>query len=535
MSRSNKTNRNQNSNKERNQNKELVGRSNAATREGDYTGNSKERKGPRYKWSTEIKDNDFAWYNHAPEALSKVATISWRESIGRPFTIAEGVHRYTPAVMVFDALFGPGVSTNMNDPINMSAKEVSTYMVSKLNRTPKDYDFQEPIIMVQAYAECAALYYELARALRAVSYFDMDNETVPEQLIAALHFDYNDLRTNYSRYLGMLLETRDMFKAFPIPGDFDIIKKRLFFMNHIFTDTNLTKAQFYVFRSTGYRTLDELAPTGSTLRYHNWPDHLETWESRIQILWNMFSLIKGSSDFTDIMSDIKSAYSDNLFTVDSIEEMGDLKEMVPHHVLTQIMNADIVGGPVVEADVTQDPSINSGAILYSPSIRTNVGAGATSSHIPYKACPWYPDYDRIINVTVPDPTVEDLVEATRLLVKGTWEIVGSDVNLRLISGGDMVITQAHTCWIDFHNNWVHLDYGTMLDYTDPAVLGKINLNSTFDYHPTLIAASRNGSSDDIAHYEYIQELDNITTVSQLVLSDINRVVTKSLWGVPRQI
>lgn len=513
--------------------------------EVDYTGTKRlDSTAKRTTFNVCNKDNEFRWYNLAPEALKSAATISFRESIGKPVRLNDQVSVVTPGICVFHTLFGPGYANDDQDPINLAFREIQTFITSRLN---KNWMYPAPDIaqVIWAYEELGRFYYEACRAVRLMTDFDMDNTYKPKALIEKLGFDYDDIMNNMSDWLSELDQEYAMFKAFPIPKDFSIIEKHLWFVSNIFGDTSSRKHQIYAFRSSGYRVFTET---------HNDPDHPETYtggklvytafsglrtlEQQRTIFRAMFNALRGSEDWINIMGNIKNAYGDALMSVDHINEMPTLELLDSKHVLMQIHNAMMPGGSSIKnADVTQDPDINHDYLIYSPEISTNAGIANMLNTIPYKAVPWYPESAYLIDTDAYDPTVEDVTELTRLMFTATFVSYPDEpqqLYSKLQSGGDMIVMYADFAYYDFSGTLQDTKLGTMLDH-DAVTTQYAELFSVFNWAPQFIVAKRERPSDDVSVYSRIGTLDNYTALSRNNLDDINRVVLKSMWGVPRQI
>lgn len=510
----------------------------------DYTGTKRlDSTAKRDRFDVCNKDNDFKWYNMAPEALKYAATISFRESVGNPIRLTTSVTVQTPGVCVLNTLFGPGFAEDDQDPINLAIKEVQTFITSRLNKNWQ-YPAPDTAQCIWAYEELSRFYYEACRAVRLMTDFDMDNNYKPKALVETLGFDYDDIMNNMSDWLSELDQEYAMFKAFPIPKDFSIIEKHLWFVSNIFGDTSTKKHQIYAFRSTGWREFVETHDdpdhpetyTGGKLVYHGFEGKRSLTTQRTTFR-TMFNALRGSEDWINIMGNIKNAYGDNLYQVDHINQMPTLELLDAHHVLMQIHNCFMPGGPEVrDADITQDPDLNKDYLIYHPLIQTNAGVAAMANTVPYKAVPWYPDTSYLIDLDADQPSVEDVTEMTRLMFTGTFESFSGEKVLftRLESGGDMIIVNANFSFFDNNGTLQTYQRGTMLDL-DTAHYHFLSIAEAFNWAPQFIVAGRTVPSDDVGYYARIGALDNFTALSRNNLDDINRVVLKSMWGVPRQI
>jgi hypothetical protein len=276
--------------------------------EVDYTGTKKlDSTAKRARFKVCNTDNDFSWYNMAPEALKSAATISFRESIGKPVRLTGGVDVLTPGICILNTLFGPGYAEDDQDPINLAIKEVQTFITSRLN---KNWSYPAPDIAlcVLGYEELARFYYEACRAVRLMTDFDMDNNYKPKALVEALGFDYEDIMNNMSDWLSELDQEYAMFKAFPIPKDFPLVEKHLWFVSNIFGDTSTKKHQIYAFRSTGWRIFVETHDdpghpetyTGGRLEYHDFGRNRNLQDQR-SFFRAMFNALRGSENLIKIM------------------------------------------------------------------------------------------------------------------------------------------------------------------------------------------------------------------------------------------
>lgn len=494
--------------------------------------------------------NPYAWYANFPNYAKDVATIAFGLPLGQPLNIGRG--DVITAGGVMNLWFCPsiGYSSDLTSPINRQATRFYTYLRS-IQRAASSYDSADVMMYMIAMDSLYTYWAYLRRAYGVAQLFTPTNKYYPRRLLQAMGIDPS-IANNLADFRAFINRFALNIGRFAMPKNFDIIQRHMWMTSGLYVDSQTTRAQTYMFTPSILFKYNNTVTTGSQLEGQALASFTTTPVSRdltslIAYANILLNAVENDEDTMNISGDIYRAYGPGgLMTV---EETPDNYAIVPIYdetVLSQIENAVIAGYPAATTSsseltmpvITQDPSVNGGAIIFTPTVRsrpTVIGSNA-GANIPVL-------YDKsVINMHMDSPTPEQVMEATRLVVSAntTASLIGAgDTSVALTACGTDIINYVEIAvfnpdnpaavrLLNFNTNtiWYELSTGTIANTAGFDLMGIIN---QFDWAPMLYLASYSGTTGNVTQIE--ADIDNITALSYQQLGYIHEAALLSVLDI----
>lgn len=353
--------------------------------------------------------NDIAWYASNSELLKSAASMPFSTTIGLPIFRENGLTM--PAVPGVMAIYWePFVNGGDRSAIQQAANSIYSYIVHANSR---NYNYNAPdlMLMILAGIDVFKMLGVGIRAFGAMQNFEQQNYYTPKALLAAMGFDYDDLRSNLSKMWFDLNELIARSKQVWIPNVMPVLERWFWMSTNVYMDASSVKAQYYLFVPASYYVFEEkTSSTGSSLSANIWAipttgsPNLKTWAQYLTIMNTMIDALLNAEDRGIIFGDILNAYgADKLYALNAIAV--DYKTVPTYNaeVLTQIENCNCVDCSV--QGIQQDA--NGNLMTVSSQVYTS-----TLNTYRFKT-------QAIINFhqTTP-PTPEQIMIATRMMALG---------------------------------------------------------------------------------------------------------------------
>lgn len=508
----------------------------------------------------ESKDNPFEFYDKYPEYVKYAGTIPYGIPLGspvdlnRPGTVgglkADAYSFVIPGIMSIRYVMTPGVSTSKNSPINRAA--VAWY--TKLRQQQKasgSYDSQDLMIGMLACDSIYTYHDFMVRILGVANLYSVTNKYVPEGLLRAMGVDPVNIRSNIAQLWGYINKYAIDAQRYTIPSNFMLRRRHQWMTSGLYTDAPSRKAQTYMFLPDGYYYYDNTVRTGSQLSYYQWnfggtevsdTAKLATVNDLIQFGDFLLSGIVGDEDIGQICGDTLNAYgAENVFRVPMVAADYVVEASYSEEVLMQIENMRCGQRPVLESLViTQDPSVNSGAILFRPSVSYAYEIQAVVTQ-----------HNLLLNMHKDDPTYQDNVEATRLTLMLDSVNVSSKTAQVTSCGSEIPVNLL--IWVNNNVdkpsqfNWYPIEQDNAFAWRNKSGAGasfqdwvyncwQHSLLASFKWHPLCywMAQNADGAVDNPAIL-YLQnvigDLDNIAVLTYQQLSVMHDAALVSLVDV----
>lgn len=474
--------------------------------------------------------NDFAWYNHNQQLTNDSTGISFNNPIGRPLDL-NGFDLNVPGIMSLTLCYGPGVSYSQFSAVNTAALRVYANTRRK-NSGAKVYDSPDEMMYIIAVDSLYTIYSWMVRLYGTMSQYSATNRFMPRALVQAMGADFDDFQGNLADYRYYLNTLPGKMVQMAIPGTMDYTKRHAWLFSNLYKDGQSEKSQIYMFNPDGYYTWEEQVEGPGYLKYNYFPQSGITFSSLTTLFDTMITKLLGSQDVGTICGDIIKAYEGNLVTVSQIPADYAVRPVFNMEVLSQIQNATIAGGAVLNGDIKQNTDIGTPTIIWQPEI-----------FHPSNVSSWI-GKDRILTIPKDNPTAQDIVEATRLTVSA--EKKGATASRIVSCMTEFVTTAAIYNYVPKLNSQTHaveyelqtegLNNFVMFDPTQAAALedfmDDVTLWSYFDWAPAYYYSTVEGEGKAEALKRPLFEVNNYTSVDSRVLEKLHNTCRLSLFDIP---
>lgn len=511
-----------------------------------------------YKEDIHVSEtNDISWYDKNPALLKAAASLPYGYPVGDPVDLENKqytptyhklpVHNRMPGILTISVVPGPGVSDGKLGgeiaAVNVAARDIYSF-VRYANSGHSNYDPADIMMYMLAIDE---IYMEIADAQRIygiINLINPQNRFVPKYLVQALGWNYDNLIENLAQFRFAINSAAARIAALNMPMGFPYFDRHRWLFSNIYVDGTSPKAQIIAFQKAVYRTYDETGDTGSSLKTASRPVmDVTNWSNNIT---NMINAVVGSEDCGIISGDIlKSFGTDKCY---SAQYMPDNYFVVPSYdeeVMSQIANATVYEG-YSNLDITQDPSINKGTIIYKPQAVVKTGIAVPEINPAYG--------NQIISFQKDTVTPEDTIIGSRLTTMldingATYNSTTKSYVSYVLSCGSEIAVSAHL-WM--FNNYAH---GSINAFSAPTFMFRLRDNtpnpvmpsgnpfdvisglSKFRYHHPLVvteAVVDNGKLADIqdSGVHYVRDIDTYTTVSNVELNNMHEQCILSEFSTP---
>lgn len=397
-------------------------------------------------------ENDFAWYNKYPLYTEYAGTLAFGKPIGETFNLTTsntpsaitGLKQVIPGIMGLYFIPTPGYSADRNSPLNRSA--IRWYSaLRKMQKASGDYDSQDAMMLNLA-VDSLAMFHEIGKRIVGIANMNsVLNRYVPEGLLTAMGVDPIDVRNNLADWWGYVNKFAIDASNVTMPKDLELRTRHSWMCDGIYTDGTTERAQIYMFMPLGFWQYSNTATVGTTLEWVPWPSLSRAITDQTKLVKladykkignTLLSRIFGDEDAGTISGDTYNAIgAANCITYDQIDRNYTMTALYSEEVLSQIENAQAAGYSFATGYtpvITQNPSVNNGAILFTPQFE---GTASGASKLRMKKT--------LVNMHWEKPDVKSIIEATRLRC---------GVNAP-VTGGKMLPTAFGSEIVQFYKIW----------------------------------------------------------------------------------
>lgn len=460
--------------------------------------------------------NDPSWYMQYPILLDSSGTYKFNTPVGMPINLGGKYPSLSvPGIMTLNTHVAPGIATDVDSPINVQARRLYTYM--RANRSGSAlYDPSDVMTYLLAIDSAYCFYFAMKRLVGCVNRADAANRYVPEDLVAALGFNYSELQKNVADVTSYLQTYAARLSSFYVPADMTFLARHSTIFSNIYMDKASYKSQFYAYNPTGFYKFVETATPNepAELQYTRWSLATNMGVNEIYTMGE--SLIRplvASGDVNQISTDIYNAFLNRgFYTVADIPMYYMVTPVYDVEMLNQIQNATLTGQ--VDTDkITQD--VDMGILKFNPKV---YGASNADDAIPYL-------HDILLSVQYDYTDAPHVMTSTRLALNVYFDSTNN--MLRIRSCGSEWIETAyiwHHIWSDNELTLQRLDMdrnvqvvdmeSSKVDFSDfTSYVEPLAVFNTFDFHPVVYTWTQNSGSKAIFssvsfNYDYITVLDD---------------------------
>lgn len=471
--------------------------------------------------------NDFSWYNKNPNLTVAAASIPFPYRPGMQMDVASYIKDPgtttvakldIPGVMSLEWLPGVGRCSAATDPASIAAKEIYA-KVREAFSGAIDADAPDFVIYLLALDSIFSYIGALKRLYRVIATYSPQNLMVPDTILQAYGLDANarsQIREHRMELYGIINQLIGMTQKFRCPAVFDLFNRHYWMNDNVYTDAPSANSQMYMFTQAGFLKFSMLPVPGKEginaggLTMVEAPfKSLEIATEGVTPLFtfgrSLIDALAGSDDAYLISGYLMRAFDNTpVFRVDELQINELLEPVYVPSVLAQIENswtASVGYSSLSNLTIAQDPSTNA------------LVSGYTGPANDTKAVEIKP----IISIRSDAPTVEDVVEATRLKVTrefttgSTIYHYASELPMRWVLYGSQ-LDQGIKQSLQIRGNTVSMPY----------LLATTSVLAQFDWHP--ICAIWYAASDSSHYVPYIVgDIHNFTTLSMEQLDEIHRV------------
>lgn len=349
--------------------------------------------------------------------------FTWNQNPAPPFQSINGIMlmNYIPTI---------GEATSSNAAANVAARALYSY-VRHANSGSRNYDSTDLMLYVLAMDSCYVWYSTLCRIYGILRRYSMLNRYTPKTIVTTLGFDYDNLVANMADFRYFINYFASKLGSTAVPAQFDIVNRHIWLQSNIFTDSENTKAQMYVWDAQIYYVYNETeAKMSGHLVAYQAPNYdngltgtnLIKLSDIIKFTNLMLDPILGSEDMGIMSGDILKAFgAGNLFKISMIAEDYSIVPTYSKELLMQVENAyfynpamnavkdDSGFSTVSEWNVTQQ--LNN--FETGPYLSQNIVSKAASSTMGGQAMAMM-SHTKVLNLHFDDPTPADVMHATRM-------------------------------------------------------------------------------------------------------------------------
>lgn len=526
------------------------------------------------------RSNSPQWYFKDKQTLDAVASFSYATPLGSDLLPTEvydtgaketlsGFTAAVPGLMSIDVGLTPGIADNAQDPVNLAAQNVYSYVRYK-NSGGKNYDAPDLMLYLLTLDSIYACWSWLKRIYGYTSTYSQVNKYKPKAYAMADKVDLDDIYAHLADFRAYINMTADRISAFCVPATMTYNVRHAWLFSNIFTDSDAMKPQEYIYVPSWFYQYDEVTSSkgGQLIAVDvNYTKtaagmKLKTFADLRKLMDDLINAAMYSEDIGVMSGDILKAYGEgNLFKLSRIDADYRIESVFDKAALSQIENANTwfthyVGKatglvPISTWNVTQDPNTN--YLKFRPTF---------TSEAPLEVdCP----IGAYLNFHWSNPTPEDVIEATRL--SWTGEIAGDNKTFTLTSVGSEIVmatsiyvfmqtqdytqpyvryapmkivempcngrTEADSGFVGGWQPWFHV--GTVsadMERQGTDLLAFLWNWMAFDWAPAIMLRVDNDIEGTVTDFPFFREWANYTVLGYSNVTALNTLAILSEFNVP---
>lgn len=493
------------------------------------------------------ESNPYSWYSKNAQFTADAGRMPFAKPLGALISGGPNDKFVNPGVMRLTFTPTVGFSQDLQSPINRAAGELYTYIRSVM-RVSGNYEAADLMIYLMALDSAYMFWAMMRRAYDTAQLYTPMNKYYPRTLLQYQGFDPS-IANNLAAFRTYINKFGISLSRYAVPTGFDITDRHMWMCSGLYLDSETTRAQTYLFCPSVLWQYDNTAATGSSLKPVVWQQagttiSLHDLEAVIDFGENLLSSITNDEDVLEMSGDLYRAYgAENMRKIPEVSDMERLEPIFDKTVLSQIENCSIVGDlNISTASISQDPSINSGAITSHYEF-----AGRTEFPNSLYVSPAFQSPRKFINLHNDNPTSEEVIEATRLAVSfSTGQLMSQ---AQYLSPDIMPADVINRVWIGLFNANGTGALSTLtqptseIRYTSATPAGSL-LNSlqfmallmSFDWAPMMYLYDVTGMASVGAEANLVHvmaDIDNFTAIESEYLADMHTAAMYSLFDVPK--
>jgi len=477
--------------------------------------------------------NDPSWYFSSRKLVEDATKVSFGAQTGLTYNLGDTVHEFTdPGICVLKTQVTPGLCKTSTDAGNMSAIQTFEYVRKHLG-TIAEYTSADFFMRNYGIMNIFALYCHIMRAFGTANLYSAYNMYYPRDLLRAVYgwteHEVQDFISNGANYMYRFNNIINKASALYMPMDFTYMQRYSWLFLNYWVDHESRKAQIYAHTPVSVYELDETTyDTGTALT----PTLLYglSMTQLLDTLNRMIERYRSSSSMQKIQADMERAFEQRSSW--KLAYCDQFFMCIPGHsseVLSQIENATVVPAVsitdfVAQWTIKQDVDLD--IAIFDPAIDSNEIQNTLGVNLSVN------ESKPILNLHWNDPTIEDVVVATRNTVTMHYEEVPEHEGVYKFDAlpSDIIVEMKFYDRTSTGLDAVSLYNGLDIDYDIESLdkyLRAVRQWAIFDWAPMFYL----GYSDHMEPMHY-GELDNFGIIDGQVLTNIHTAVCFSMWSIP---
>lgn len=485
------------------------------------------------------RGNPVSYYTKFSTFASDAANLPFAKPLGAASKLFDTIGKsdklkdnfyFTPGVMRIQFTPSIGISDDYSSPINRASIRFYTYLRSN-QKASASYDHQDVTMMEVALDSCYMFHALCSKAYSTVNLFTPANEYYSRAIVRGCGFDFDDLRANLQDFRAYINAFAYSLGQYALPDNMELFNRHRWMCEGLYVDGPTKKAQTYMFVPHSFFQYDNTVATGSQCTEKVWlttPTTVHTFAQAKTFGDELLAAISNEQDFAVISGDIYNFYGGKTYQLPYITENYAVLPTFDQTVLSQIENITLVGD-LTNVKVTQNPSVNQGAILFHPGVSTVTnGYHITQSQI---------------NMHVDRPTSDQVLEATRLMVglSGT-----TSADMKFVTCGTEIVNR-----LDIFGR-AYDDSGNLVETTDSYqhsvtlvdakgggvdnqdgtdVIKRMGQFAQFDWAPNIRVYRHGTTLGQESYCGQTWDIDNVEDLPLAYLQNINLACLLSLFSV----
>lgn len=347
--------------------------------------------------------NPVEFYTKFDQFAADAANLPFATPLGTniPFIVGKyPTEKSIPGLMAIYFSPAVGISTSFDSPINRSSIRFYTYLRSN-QKASAMYDHQDLTMMMVAMDSLYMLHALGRRIYGILNSFTPVNMYYSTVMLAAMGIKPSDVRSDSQKLRAWLNTLAYNLGQYALPKGITYFDRHRWMCEGLYLDSKTTRSQTYMFVPAGFFKYKNTGASGGSCEFVEYISQTANTTKTIdEFIAYGDALLRAASneeDFAIISGDIYNFYKGDTYSLPYLEESYNILPVYDEVVLSQIENLTYAGVPdFTTFKVSQDPSINSGAILFNPKF-----SGALY-------------YNCLLNFHHDSPNSNDVIEATRL-------------------------------------------------------------------------------------------------------------------------
>ena len=466
-----------------------------------------------------VLGNDPSWYNLNKNLVDAAANLSFHTPLRGPINL-NGYNVPRASVLTMDwipSIGGDTTTAGSLRPVVIAAQNIYAW-VRHANSGASNYEPNDLMMYLLAMDSAYTMYAfgrMIYRMCLSASAVDL---TYPQAWFKSCRINRDTFMSSLADFRWFLETTALRLNVFFVPSKFPYFNRHVWMVSNLFKDCDIDKTAYYYYKPNAYGEYDDVA---GRIEFTDMPNEL-TLTNYKQAMTDILNALYSSEDIGIMSGDIKKAYGDDLFTIDSVPMDDVAAPFYSKEVLQQINNTILVGTLTTGTyDIYQEVGSQNSILQGNPTATTPVPrivlpTGAMGIHR------W------ILNQDSNTPTVDDIMVSTRNMTL-TQTSSGSETYEYINVSGSEIFTMAYLSYAKLDSSGsVVLENATLKSVTSSLQTGPIlELLSQMDWAPCAM-------QDAVSDFGYLWDLENFAYITPEVLANMHATAILSEFYIPTE-